>query len=81
MITIFDFFALALMAMAMALFVYRYIKQDPPVYPYLVISVSSLVASWLGNAGGGVPALMMLIAAAFSFAGCVLYPSWRNMGG
>ncbi len=63
----------------MSLFVLRYIKQNPPVYPYLIIASTCLVANWLGEAGGGIFALALLIAAAFSFLGCLLYPSWRDM--
>lgn len=79
MFTIFDLFSLALLLSSMALFVSRYMVQDPPVYPYLIIATTCLVANWLGNAGGGIFALVLLIAAAFSFLGCLLYPSWRSM--
>jgi hypothetical protein len=65
----------------MTLFVHRYIKQNPPVYPYLIIACTCLVANWLGEAGGGLFALTLLIAAGFSFLGCLLYPSWRDMSG
>lgn len=80
MFTIFDIYALALLIVSMALFVRRYMTQNPPVYPYLIIAVTCLVSNWLGEAGGGVFALALLVAASFSFLGCLLYPSWRNMG-
>ncbi|MEL7486709.1 MAG: XrtV sorting system accessory protein [Pseudomonadota bacterium] len=79
MITFFDIYALALIAASMILFVRRYILQDPPVYPYLIIACTSLVSNWLGNAGGSLPAVALLTAASFSFLGCLLYPNWRNM--
>jgi uncharacterized membrane protein YhaH (DUF805 family) len=79
-VTVFDFYSLALLIVSMTLFVRRYMTQNPPVYPYLIIAVTCLVANWLGEAGGGVNALSLLIAASFSFLGCLLYPSWRNMG-
>ncbi len=79
MITYIDLYALALLVTSMALFVTRYMRQDPPVYPYLIIACTCLVSNWLGNAGGGLPAFALLIAASFSFLGCLLYPSWRNM--
>jgi len=79
MVTIFDMYALALLVASMALFVRRYLRQDPPVYPYLTIATTCLVSNWLGNAGGGLPAMALLVAASFSFLGCLLYPSWRNM--
>ncbi|MBT8473095.1 MAG: hypothetical protein HKN14_13395 [Marinicaulis sp.] len=81
MVTIFDVFSLVLLIASMSLFVTRYMKQNPPVYPYLIIAITCLVANWLGEAGGGIMALPLLIAASFSFLGCLLYPSWRNMGG
>lgn len=79
MFTIFDIYSLALLLVSMALFVKRYLTQDPPVYPYLIIASTCLVANWLGEAGGGVFAMAMLVAASFSFLGCLLYPSWRSM--
>lgn len=79
MFTIFDVYSLVLLLASMALFVRRYMTQDPPVYPYLIIACTCLVANWLGEAGGGVFALVMLVAASFSFLGCLLYPSWRSM--
>lgn len=78
--TVYDIFALALLIASMTLFVRRYMRQNPPVYPYLIIALTCLVANWLGEAGGGLYALSLLIAASFSFLGCLLYPSWRNMG-
>jgi len=79
MFTVFDVFSLALLLASMTLFVRRYLKQNPPVYPYLIIACTCLVANWLGESGGGVFALGLLIAASFSFLGCLLYPSWRTM--
>ncbi len=80
MVSIFDVFSLALLVASMSLFVHRHITQDPPVYPYLIIASTCLVANWLGDLGGGIFALALLVAASFSFLGCLLYPSWRNMG-
>lgn len=79
MFTIFDIFSLGLLLASMSLFVKRYMIQNPPVYPYLIIACTCLVANWLGESGGGIFALVLLIAAAFSFLGCLLYPSWRTM--
>ncbi len=79
MFTIFDIYSLLLLLASMILFVSRYMKQNPPVYPYLIIACTCLVANWLGEAGGGVFALVLLIAASFSFVGCLIYPSWRTM--
>lgn len=79
--SIFDIYALALLAVALWLFVHRYLKHNPPVYPYLTVACTCLVANWLGEAGGGLFALSLLVAASFSLMGCVFYPSWRSMGG
>ncbi|GJL91726.1 XrtV sorting system accessory protein [Hyphococcus sp.] len=79
MFTIFDLFSLALLLASMGLFVKRYMIQNPPVYPYLIIACTCLVANWLGEAGGGIFAMVLLVAASFSFLGCLLYPSWRTM--
>ncbi len=79
MFTIFDVYSLMLLLVSMSLFVKRYITTDPPVYPYLIIACTCLVANWLGEAGGGIFAMALLVAASFSFLGCLLYPSWRNM--
>ena len=79
MITVFDVYALTLLIVSMALFVWRYLREDPPVYPYLIIATTCLISNWLGNAGGQLAAVGLLVAASFSFLGCLLYPSWRNM--
>lgn len=79
MVTVFDIYALTLLLASMSLFVMRYITQDPPVYPYLIIACTCLVSNWLGEAGGGLFALALLTAASFSLLGCLLYPSWRSM--
>ena len=80
MLTVFDVFSLTLLVAAMSLFTYRYVKQNPPVYPYLIIACTCLVANWLGEAGGGMFAMMLLTTASFSFLGCLLHPNWRHMG-
>jgi len=80
MITVFDVYALALLIVSMTLFVRRYMTHNPPVYPYLIIALTCLVANWLGEAGAGLFALALLVAASFSFLGCLLYPNWRHMG-
>ncbi len=80
MISVFDVYSLVLLIASMSLFVHRYVKQNPPVYPYLIIACTCLVANWLGDLGGGIFALALLVSASFSFLGCLLYPSWRHMG-
>lgn len=80
MVSVFDVYSLVLLIASMSLFVHRYVKHNPPVYPYLIIACTCLVANWLGDLGGGIFALALLVSASFSFLGCLLYPSWRHMG-
>lgn len=77
--SVFDIFSFTLMVLSMGLFIYRYMTQDPPIYPYLIISSTCYVGNVLGDSGGGIFAMTLLIAASFSFLGCLLYPQWRNM--
>ena len=79
MFTFFDAYSLGLLLASLVLFVKRYMTQNPPVYPYLIIASTCLVANWLGDSGGGLFAFVLLVAASFSFLGCLLYPSWRSM--
>ena len=74
MITFFDVYSLGLLTIALSVFFIRYVRQDPPILPYLVIACVCAVGNWLGNAGGGYAALALLVAASFLFLGCVLTP-------
>lgn len=74
MISFFDVYSLGLLAVSLSVFFIRYVRQDPPVTPYLVIACVCAVGNWLGNAGGGHAALALLIAATFLFLGCVFTP-------
>lgn len=78
MITFFDIYALTLLAVSLVIFIVRYIKEEPPVLPYLVIAMTCAVGNWLGESGGGIAAFMLLIAASFLFVGCLLYPKFRG---
>lgn len=77
--SVFDFYSFTLMLVSIGLFVVRYIRENPPVYPYLIIACTCFVGNALGEAGGGIYALTLLVAASFSFLGCLLYPKWRSM--
>jgi hypothetical protein len=81
MFTVFDLYSLVLLSGAVVLYAYRVKVSNALVYPYLIVALTCLVANWLGEAGGGIFALSLLIAASFSLLGCLLYPGWRNMGG
>lgn len=74
MITVFDAYSIGLLIVSLTMFVIRYMREEPPVTPYLVIASTCAVGNYLGDNGGGVGALMLLIAASFLFLGCLLYP-------
>jgi len=73
-----DGYALFLLFISLALFVRRYMTQNPPVYPYLIIALTCLAANLL-NQNGGLTAVVLLTGASFSFLGCLFYPEWRHM--
>ena len=81
MITVFDVYSVALLLISLTVFVVRYIRQDPPIMPYLVIACVCGVGNWLGDAGGGWAAMSLLVAASFLFLGCLFAPyrkQWRE---
>ncbi|MFZ5618695.1 MAG: XrtV sorting system accessory protein [Pseudomonadota bacterium] len=78
MTSIFDIYSVALLVVSLTMFIVRYIREEPPVTPYLVIALTCGVGNYLGEAGGGVGALMLLVAASFLFLGCLLYPTFRS---
>lgn len=63
--TIFDLLAVLLFLATAGLFFLRLRHEDPPITPYLLIALVSAVGNWLGNHGGGVAAVALLIAGAF----------------
>ena len=63
--SIFDALSLMLFLATAGLFVLRIRHEDPPLAPYLLIALVCIVGNWLGNHGGGVAAVGLLIAAAF----------------
>jgi hypothetical protein len=63
--TLFDFMSVALFIAAAGIFFYRYRSENPPLAPYMLISLVCAVANWLGNAGGGVGAVLLLVAGSF----------------
>ena len=81
MITIFDIYSVGLLIASLAVFIVRYIRQDPPIMPYLVIACVCAVGNWLGELGGGWAAMSLLVAASFLFLSCLLMPyrkQWRE---
>lgn len=63
--TLFDLMAVALFIAAGGIFFARLRHEDPPLAPYMLISLVCAVANWLGNNGGGVGAAVLLIAGSF----------------
>ncbi|HXI87612.1 MAG TPA: hypothetical protein VNH64_09145 [Parvularculaceae bacterium] len=74
MISVFGIYSVGLLVVSLVLFVIRYVRQDPPVMPYLVIACVCAVGNWLGDLGGGWAAMALLVAASFLFLSCLLYP-------
>jgi hypothetical protein len=74
MVTVFDLYSIGLLVISLTMFVIRYMREEPPVTPYLVIASTCAVGNYLGEQGGGIGALMLLVAASFLFLGCVFYP-------
>ncbi|MEL6212330.1 MAG: XrtV sorting system accessory protein [Pseudomonadota bacterium] len=65
MSTVFDFLSVTLFIAAAAMFFLRFKHEDPPLTPYAVICFVCAAGNWLGNNGGGIWAVAMLMAASF----------------
>ncbi len=63
--TIFDLLAALLFVATAGLFALRFRHEDPPITPYLLIALTCAVGNWLGNMGGGLAAIALLIAGSF----------------
>ncbi len=63
--TIFDLLSVMLFIATAGLFLVRFRHEDPPLAPYLLITLVCPVGNWLGNNGGGAAAVGLLIGAAF----------------
>ncbi|MEM8770094.1 MAG: XrtV sorting system accessory protein [Pseudomonadota bacterium] len=63
--TIFDFLSVTLFIATASLFFLRFRHENPPLAPYLLVSLVAAVGNWLGNHGGGLAAVALLIAGAF----------------
>lgn len=81
MVTFFDVYSLSLLVISLAVFFVRYVRQDPPIMPYLVIACVCAVGNWLGENGGDWAAIALLTAASFLFLSCLFSPAraqWRE---
>lgn len=74
-----DIYSISLLLASLSMFVIRYLREEPPVTPYLVIACTCAVGDFLGDEGGGLGAAVLLIAATFLFMGCVFYPRLRKL--
>lgn len=81
MTTVFDVYAIVLLLASLTIFIVRYVQEEPPVMPYLVIACTCAVGNWLADAGARIGGLTLMIAASFLFLSCLLYPKIRSMGG
>lgn len=81
MATFIEIYSISLLLASVTLFVFRYLHEEPPVMPYLVIACTCAVGSYLGENGGGLGAFTLLIAASFLFLGCVFHPQLRSLSG
>lgn len=63
--TLFDILSVTLFIATAAMFFYRFRSENPPLAPYMLISLVCAVSNWLGNHGGGVAAVALLVAASF----------------
>ena len=84
MITVFDIYSVSLLLISLGVFVVRYVRQEPPIMPYLVIACVCAVGNWLGDLGGGWAALSLLVAASFLFLSLLIAPyraKWANKEG
>lgn len=78
MVAVTGVYSISLLLVSLTIFVVRYLREEPPVMPYLVIASTCAVGNFLGERGGGLGAFMLLIAATFLFMGCVFYPHFRG---
>lgn len=63
--TLFDLLSVVLFIATAAMFFFRFRSENPPLAPYMLISLVCAVSNWLGNHGGGVAAVALLVAASF----------------
>ena len=61
----FNLLAIFLFSATAGLFLLRARHERPTLTPYLVVCHISIVGGWLGNNGGGLAAVALLIAGSF----------------
>lgn len=65
MTSLFDIYSVALFIAAASIFFLRFRHENPPLLPYMVISLACAVANWMGENAMAVPAMVILGAASF----------------
>lgn len=63
--TMFDLMSVLLFIATASLFFLRFRYENPPLAPYILISLVCAVGNWLGNNDGGIAAVALLSAASF----------------
>jgi len=79
MVSFIEVYAISLLIVSLTMFVVRYLREEPPVTPYLIIASTCAVGNFLGDKGGGLGAFTLLLAATFLFMGCIFYPRIRSL--
>ena len=65
MASMYDLLAVSLFIATAGVFFLRFRHEDPPLAPYLLISLTCAAGNWLGDQGANALAIAMLIAGAF----------------
>jgi len=76
-----DIYSVSLLAVTLTVYVMRYLRDEPPVLPYLIIECVCAVGHELGRNGSGMGVVMLLISATFLIMSCVFYPHIRHFSG
>ena len=63
--TLYDLMSVMLFIATAGIFFYRFRSEDPPLAPYMLIALVCAVSNWLGNNGGGIGAVLLMIAGSF----------------
>ena len=60
--TVFDILAIALFIAAASLFFMRFRHENPPLWPYLLVSLVAATGNWLGNSAEGLYSALGAVA-------------------
>lgn len=79
--TMFDLLAVALFIACAGMFFLRFRHEDPPLTPYVLISLACAIGNWLGNEGHAAFAVGIMIAGAFLLLHLASLPYPEERGG